>query len=107
MKGDGGSSCKGYRERKRRRGDSKCSTGIELISFNTCTSSNIRIIIYLINAVYSVQVGRCVLCVNASDCTWCVRVHSCVPVGGRVIARRHLCVCVCVCVCVRACAQKW
>lgn len=58
MKGDGGSSCKGYREKKKRGGDSKCSTGMELISFNTCTSSNIRIITFLINDVYSVQVGR-------------------------------------------------
>lgn len=59
MKGDGRSSYKGYREKEKRGRDSKCSTGMELISFNTCTSS-IRIIIYLINAVYSVQVGRCV-----------------------------------------------
>lgn len=28
--------------------------GTKLISFNTCTSSNIRITMYLINAVYSV-----------------------------------------------------
>ena len=57
MKGDGWSSWSMKRKKKRGR-DSKCSTGMKRISFNTCTSSNIRFIICLINAVYSVQVGR-------------------------------------------------
>lgn len=48
------------RGKKRGRVDGKCSTGMELISFKSRTSSNIRIIIHLINAVYSAQVGRCV-----------------------------------------------
>ena len=45
--------------------------------FNTCTSSNIEIIIYLINVVYSAQVGGRM---NASDCTVCV----CVPLSVHV-----------------------
>lgn len=62
MKGGGRSSCKRNREGgKRGRVDDKCSTGMELISFKSRTSSNIRIIIHLINAVYSAQVGRCVM----------------------------------------------
>lgn len=64
------------RERKRWR-DSKCSTGRELISFNTCTYGNIRIIIYLINVVSSAQVGRCM---NAGGCARRVGVLVCIHV---------------------------
>lgn len=59
MKGDGRSSCK-WNRGGMVGGDGKCSRGMELISFNSRTSHNIRITIYLINAVYSAQVGRCV-----------------------------------------------
>lgn len=60
-----GTLVSGIEERgeKRGRGDGKCSTGMKLISFMSHTSSNIRIIIYLINAVYNAQVGRCAFCV--------------------------------------------
>ena len=56
MKRGGGSSCKGYGGG--REGGSKVQhgEGTELISFNTRTSSDIRITMYLINAVYSVPV---------------------------------------------------
>lgn len=81
-------------EKRGRERDSQCSTGAELISFNTCTSSDIWIIIFVINAVYSVQVGRCV-CVQMRIIAPCV--HSRVPVGGWVIAWGSLCVYVCVC----------
>lgn len=45
MKGNGGSSCKGFREtnKTKARGDSKYSIGMVLISFNTCTSGNVGI----------------------------------------------------------------
>lgn len=65
MKGDG-SSCKWNRggigggEYSGGMEGGKYSRGMELISFNSRTSHNIRITIYLINAVYSAQVGRCV-----------------------------------------------
>lgn len=71
---------------------------MELISFNTCTSSDIRIIIYLINAVYSVQVGRC-----ANDCTWWARLCAsmCAHTVGVIAWRHGVCGCndsgVCVC----------
>lgn len=63
MKGGGGRSRKrNGEERGEEKGGereaAKCSAGMKLISFKSCTSSNIRIIIYLINAVYGTQVGR-------------------------------------------------
>lgn len=61
MKGEVGVLVSGIgRGGKKGRRDDKCSEGKELISFNTHTSSYMRIITDLINAVYSEQVGKCV-----------------------------------------------
>lgn len=52
------------------RRDSKCSEGMELISFYTHTSSYIRIITDLINAVYREQVAECVLVQMTAHCVF-------------------------------------
>lgn len=104
MKGEVGALASGIGRRgETGRRDGKWSEGKELISFNTHTSSYMRIITDLINAVYSEQVGKCVCCAN--DCTLCVHLLSYVPLGRRgscsdvyvCTACEDLCVCVCTC----------
>lgn len=77
MKGGGGREERRGGGGERRGGEAaKCSAGMKLISFKSCTSSNIRIIIYLINAVYGTQVGRW-----AQVEMWSVRLCVCVWEG--------------------------
>lgn len=68
--GRGGSSCEQNAEGGAGRRDSKCSERMELISFSTHTSSYIRIITDLINAVYREQVAECVLVQMTAHCVF-------------------------------------
>lgn len=74
MKGEVGALVS--RMEKTGRRDSECSEGMELISFNTHTSSYIRIITDLINAVYREEVAECVLVQMTAHCVF-ICSHMC------------------------------